>query len=388
MAFASKKRTYWVVFFLIIAALIAGAFDASEVIPFSFPLRDVFRARPFRLGLDLVGGTHLVYEADTKAISGSERNDALEGVRDVIERRINSLGVTEPVVQTTRVGDIWRVVVELAGVKEVKEAIQLIGETPLLEFKEVNADQPPPLTTDQKKKIEDDNVKAKKNAEETLALLREGKTDFIALAKERSADTASKEKGGDIGFVRADTLGKEALFTAGKSTGVGKLVPNVVETSEGYSVARVEEEGSEDEVQARHILICYKGASQCQKEISKEDAKKQAEDIKKQVTKDNFIELAKKNSTEPGADTSGGDLGWFPRGYLTQPAVEEAAFALQPGEHSPVVETDFGYHIIYVLERESDRILSVDARLTLQHLTLDSWLETRRSASTVEILLP
>ena len=78
---------------------------------------------------------------------------------------------------------------------------------------------------------------------------------------------------------------------------------------------------------------------------------------------------------------TGGILGWFPRGYLTQPAVEEAAFALQPGEYSPVVETDFGYHIIYV-------ILSVDARLTLQHLALDSWLEARRSASTIEILLP
>lgn len=83
-----------------------------------------------------------------------------------------------------------------------------------------------------------------------------------------------------------------------------------------------------------------------------------------------------------------GILGWFPRGYLTQPAVEEAAFALQPGEFSPVIETDFGYHIVYILERESDRPLSVDARTTLQHKVLSAWLETLRETSSIEILLP
>lgn len=85
---------------------------------------------------------------------------------------------------------------------------------------------------------------------------------------------------------------------------------------------------------------------------------------------------------------TGGMLGWFPRGYLTQPAVEEAAFALKAGEFSPVIETDFGYHIVYILERENDKILSVDARITLQHKVLSAWLESLRESSTIEILLP
>lgn len=345
MAFSTKKRTYWFLFFLILVALGATFFIAAEYIPFQFPLRDTFRARPFSLGLDLVGGTHLVYEADTKAIPSSNRTDALEGVRDVIERRVNSLGVAEPVVQTTRVGDTWRVVVELAGIQEVKDAIRLIGETPLLEFKEMNTDQPPPLTEEQKKKIQEENAQAKKSADETLAVLKQGKTDFIALAKEKSQDVDTKEKGGDLGFVRSDTTGKEPLFAAANAVGAGKLVPKVVETDSGYHVVRVESVGSEEEVQARHILICYKGASRCENNTTKEDARKQIDDLKKQATAANFIDLAKQHSTEPGADTGGGDLGWFTRGRMVKP-FDDAVFALTKGALSDIVETEFGYHLI------------------------------------------
>ncbi len=345
MAFVSKKRTYWVVFFLLLLGVVSIFFNTAEYISFSFPLKDAFRSRPFRLGLDLVGGTHLVYEADTKAITSSERSDALEGVRDVIERRVNSLGVTEPVVQTTRVGDTWRVIVELAGISEVKEAIRLIGETPLLEFKELNTDTPPPITAEQKKKIEEDNAKAKKSAEDALALLKIGKTDFIALARERSHDELSKEKGGDIGFLRSDTVGKEQLFAEASKVGVGKLVPTIVETSEGYHVVRVEEAGRDEEIQARHILLCYKGASRCEKETTKEDARKQITDLQKQVTPQNFSDLAKQYSTEPGADTRGGDLGWFTRGRMVK-TFEDAAFALAKNTFSPIIETEFGYHLI------------------------------------------
>lgn len=83
-----------------------------------------------------------------------------------------------------------------------------------------------------------------------------------------------------------------------------------------------------------------------------------------------------------------GILGWFPRGYLTQPKVEEAAFGLQPGAFSTAIETDFGFHIVYVMEREADRTLSVDARLTLQHKVIENWLIEQRAAATVEVLVP
>lgn len=85
---------------------------------------------------------------------------------------------------------------------------------------------------------------------------------------------------------------------------------------------------------------------------------------------------------------TGGDLGWFPRGYLTQPEVEEAAFALQPGEISPVIKSSIGYHIVQVISREPSRTLSPDARRVLQHKALQDWLKTRKEGSKVEILLP
>ena len=92
--------------------------------------------RPFHLGLDLQGGTHLVYEADTSSVTGEE-NTAMESLRDVIERRVNLYGVSEPIVQTQKSGDSNRLIVELAGVFDISEAIKLIGETPFLEFKEI-----------------------------------------------------------------------------------------------------------------------------------------------------------------------------------------------------------------------------------------------------------
>jgi len=91
---------------------------------------------PFRLGLDLQGGTHLVYEADLSGIAKGQYVDAMQGVRDVIERRVNLFGVAEPLVQMDTVGSHYRLIVELAGIKDIHQAIAMIGETPSLDFRE------------------------------------------------------------------------------------------------------------------------------------------------------------------------------------------------------------------------------------------------------------
>ncbi len=89
-----------------------------------------------QLGLDLKGGSHLVFEAETKNINKDDLNDALVSTRDIIEKRVNFYGVSEPVIQTVKSGDIYRINVDLPGVTDVHEAIRLIGSTAQLSFKE------------------------------------------------------------------------------------------------------------------------------------------------------------------------------------------------------------------------------------------------------------
>ncbi len=95
---------------------------------------------PFKLGLDLAGGSHLVYEADTSKIDPKDIPELMGVLREVIERRVNIFGVSEPLVQVEQSSFVTdepkqRLIVELPGVTDVKEAIKSIGETPLLEFK-------------------------------------------------------------------------------------------------------------------------------------------------------------------------------------------------------------------------------------------------------------
>lgn len=94
----------------------------------------------FKLGLDLSGGTHLTYKADVSNIPDNDIDELMSSLRDVIERRTNLFGVGEPVVQVEKggiVGDIHdqRLIVELPGVTDIEEAINIIGKTPLLEFR-------------------------------------------------------------------------------------------------------------------------------------------------------------------------------------------------------------------------------------------------------------
>jgi len=122
-------RRNTIVFFIILAIF---AFAICAII---YPM---FGREEMRLGLDLQGGIHMVYQADFSDLEPGTEADAIEGAMAVIERRINVLGVTEPLIQKQG-GD--RIVVELPGVSEAEKAKNLIGQTTLLEFREREIDE-------------------------------------------------------------------------------------------------------------------------------------------------------------------------------------------------------------------------------------------------------
>ncbi len=221
--------------------------------------------KPFRLGLDLQGGTHLVYEADLSQIKGgeSEKIAALEGVRDVIERRVNAFGVSEPIVQTNHSGDKWRLIVELAGVHDVNKAIKMIGETPILEFKLESAESKRDLSPEEKKEMEEYNKKALEKAKKIIKELKKDGSNFDELAKKYSEDPGTKDKGGELGFAKRGMMVPEFEKAIFDNLKVGEFTKKPVKTQFGYHIILKEEvkggpkpDGSDDtEVRAKHILI-------------------------------------------------------------------------------------------------------------------------------------
>ncbi len=106
------------------------------------PGNGIFGRDEFKLGLDLKGGSHLVYRIDlTKKDPAQKDADVIEGVKNKIERRVNAYGVTEPIVQTISNERGSFVLVQLPGVKDIDEAMKLIGQTAELDFREIKFDQ-------------------------------------------------------------------------------------------------------------------------------------------------------------------------------------------------------------------------------------------------------
>ena len=124
-----KRRIFGIIVFLL-GLLLTFLFVFS-----SSPNENGEVRKPFRLGLDLKGGTSLTYKADTSGLVDSDVPDAVSVLRDVIERRVNLFGVSEPVVLNESVFGEERIVVELPGITDIDSAIKSIGETPSLEFR-------------------------------------------------------------------------------------------------------------------------------------------------------------------------------------------------------------------------------------------------------------
>jgi parvulin-like peptidyl-prolyl isomerase len=129
-----------------------------------------------------------------------------------------------------------------------------------------------------------------------------------------------------------------------------------------------------EQVRARHILLA---------------SEQETRDLLAQLHAGaDFAALTRQHSLDPSTKESGGDLGFFPRGTLVVPEVEDAAFSLSVGQISDVVPSAMGYHIVEVLERVQDKPLTEESWQALREATFRQWVSELWAAANVEILIP
>ena len=260
--FQIKNRVKFWKFVVVVVLAIAALTIALPGLPYlkvgGWNLGEKISTLKIRLGLDLQGGTHLVYQADLSQIDPKEYTSSLEGVRDVIERRINAFGIAEPVVQTSKTGNNYKVIVDLAGVKDVTQAIKMIGETPTLDFREPRNPDEAKLTDEQKQAVQKNNQEKLDLANKVLAQAKAG-GDFAALAKQYSDDPGSKDKGGDLDFFKKGEMVPEFDAVAfNPDFKVGDVWPELVKSQYGYHIIKkTDQRGDGDtlEVKCSHILF-------------------------------------------------------------------------------------------------------------------------------------
>ncbi len=238
---------------------------------------------------------------------------------------------------------------------------------------------------------EDARVEKRERAAALLDTVR-STGDIETVARTESEDTFSAPQGGDLGFMNVDTLRArygDAFVTAAEAIGAGEINSDIVESRMGFhilqnvdqrdsvpfeevrdqiertltrqrdeaeSVTYYEENKdakyAKEEVHARHILL--KIAPDDSEEVKNEKKAKLETILAEAREKDNFIELAKTHSEDDSNAAKGGDLGFFGRGRMVKP-FEDAAYAMEIGEFSDVVETNFGFHIIQKIATRNEQ---------------------------------
>jgi protein-export membrane protein SecD len=127
-----RKNAITLLVSIILISIVAGIFIYQPL------WKKISNFRSWKLGLDLVGGSYLVYDIDLSDVEENDKSIVVKGLRDVIEKRVNLFGVSEPRVYTQKIKENQRLIVELAGAKDIDKAIAEIGETPVLDFREVS----------------------------------------------------------------------------------------------------------------------------------------------------------------------------------------------------------------------------------------------------------
>ncbi len=367
------------------------------------------------LGLDLAGGTELDYKIDlSDAIAQNNDDDPqndvnleniAESVRDALEKRVNPAGVGEIIVKRSQVDDEQHILIQMPPSSNVEQAKKDAEKDNRLEFFE----EEPELEIQKKEEIEKILAKLRNGTDwnKTVETLKaEDPTVVSQSFEDRWADSIHDPKIADkITSAKAGTVINEVLDTQTEMEYTlnddGEMVVNslpkqvlaIVKVTKNELKSR--EKKIEPTAKARHILFAFPGAERAGEDVkykSEEEAKTEAERVLQQLKDEgteNFAELAKKYSTEEAAQTTGGDLGEFTADKMVKPFSDAVFSQSEPGLIDHVVETDFGFHVIEVLDKQDAKTETVeDRQVSYELLGWDKsnmrWVKTKLGGKQLE----
>ncbi|MFA6992218.1 MAG: protein translocase subunit SecF [Candidatus Gracilibacteria bacterium] len=402
---------------VIIVALFLGFYSLppeaqKKIIPFAPESITKIRTQ---LGLDLQGGSQLDYKLDLRKVPEADRQQIIEGVQKVIEKRVNGLGVSEPNIFTSDMGGETHIVVELAQTATIEEAdiVKYLG-------KDIKVEE---LTTDEKKLIslekakdtvgktiqlefkeekgevdpqEEEKVRAL--ADEALAKIKGG-ADFSVTGQEEQQAFPGKVK-----YQKAEYTFESQLDSSIKdkltALKVGDFTRSLVETGgsfiqndagqmvedKGLAIIKLvdakEEVKNEKEIYASHILIAYQGSERADASVTrtKEEAYTRAKEVKEKLKNGgDFAVLAQEYSDDKSNKETGGKLDIPVTGDGTYAyEFEQGAQKLKTkGEISDIVESPFGYHLIKATDiKENAKEKQYKYETITFSLLPDPWKET------------
>ncbi|NIA02022.1 MAG: protein translocase subunit SecF [Nitrospirae bacterium] len=412
-----KKFISWKILLIIVAALVLGFFDLpaetqKSILPFA---PDSFTNNKIHLGLDLQGGSQLDYKIDLRKVPDEDQQDIIDGVLNVIEKRVNGLGVAEPNIYVSEIADEYHITVELAETAAItqedvdtylgenknvgeltddeKKLVSLekakatVGKTIQLEFKE----RKDTLDPQEKEKI-------KENALQALNKINAGEEFSLVGLEEQQAFP------GQVTYKKSNYIFEDEIPESIKSTilnfEVGDYTAELVESGGTYTIDEsgntVEETGltmaklsdtkeeikNEKEVYASHILITWAGLESADASIIRTED--EAYDIIKELENKiengaDFATVAKENSEDKANSADGG--------ALTAPITGDGSYVYDfeqatmdfenPGDLSEIIKTKFGYHLIKANRIETNVPYTKYQYETITYSTLpDPWKET------------
>lgn len=339
----------------------------------------------YHLGLDLRGGVKLVYDLDLAGLSADnvteEVSNLIEFVRD---RRIDQLGVSEPKIYSTLADGQYHMVVELPGFQEDPEKAKArIGGSVLLSFKE----QKESFSSEELAEINSRNSEKRNLARDILSRIKDGES-FGELAREYTDDFDMKYQLGNYGFLRTNSVELAGISDTVAEIADGE-VSDLIETGDRIEIVQkvASDTTPSERARARHILFTTRptGAALTEEENSEalafnSEQETLALDVLSQIKEGgDFAALARTYSEDPGSKERGGDLGFFGKGVMVAP-FEDAIWSLTDPEqlHDGLVKTDFGYHIVQLLERQSEEPIYNISKIVfnLESSAPGQWAET------------